>query len=196
MTTSKHLLLGLAGILMVAILVGCIRGVSVDTTRHLTEADVRVLPYSNGKKIVAGKAFSVTLELTPTSEGFELATKVDGTVEGKEIYLLDDKALSASAIYDAEFKPALPIMFLAVDPNQHIAWSGTMSGQTASGEVVLSSEVLNLPGGPYHCIRSSATLEIESKEKPVKRNLTFWIAPGKGVVSAQFGALSSREPAE
>jgi hypothetical protein len=128
-----------------------------------------------------------------------IAVKVGGQLLEEELYRTDGGSLAFAGSSVESYDPPVLLAKSALSvPDTH-AWKGsmTLAGKKfpAEAQVSAANESLNVAGGPYESIRITAKLTIKTNApKSIERQLTFWLAPGKGIVKRAFDDSSERVP--
>jgi hypothetical protein len=168
-------------------------------------------PYAQGNLVIAGAAMPV--EVIPKVEEPQSVTYLlqseHGAILEREAYRFDEKAISLWQAGGELFEPAIPLLIDPIQLESLPPWSGEIMSaldgaaskdvstkQEARAVVSITSDRLNVVGGPHDAFRVEVELQIDSgrKESPAKRQLTFWFVKRDGIVKRDFAFSSTREP--
>lgn len=181
----------------------------VNTSAPLAASELRLgeLPYSEGQIVMGGTRLPVTIEKKDLGKGkFQLLSKLkeSGTLLEEETYILDDKTFQYVGTGIESFNPPITIANLPFIVPSEWDWTGEYVWDQRNGPAKAKAKIetrrqpLNLPGGQFDdAILSQVKVTIEEAQgNSVDLNLSFWIAPGRGVIRREFAASSTREPAQ
>lgn len=157
------------------------------------------LPYERAGLILAGTLVPVQMRRRESAEGVVFDLVAHGQVVEDEQYFNSADGFKLVAAGGERYEPPVPIVRYPFKPGEAWDWSGKLHcgarARTATGNVVVDRDNLNVPGGPFQTLRVTIDLRIDGGgPATADRKLVFWFAPGKGIVKREFGFCSTREP--
>lgn len=156
--------------------------------------------------ILAGTALDVAIRPSRSGDRFTVSLLSHDRALERERYTSTKTGFAVLEAAGETYDPPVTLLRFPMEVPSDWDWSGVVrSGvddQPASATVQTRTETLNEPGGPYRTVRIDVGLHLGAVVKtgttgataPVTRTLTWWIAPGQGIIRREFGTVSSRGP--
>lgn len=157
------------------------------------------LPGPAAELLLAGTPVEVKVR-HERSAGDELIVRLEshGEAVERERYRSDRRGFALREAGGEAYDPPLPLLRFPMEAPDEWTWKGRIGAEgaprrSADAQVAARPETANVPGGPYPAVRVDVDLRIDGDGGPdVARRLTWWIAPGAGIVRREFGTGSSR----
>lgn len=184
---------------------GCNEGPepAAKSSRRFVDAEsfsASATPYREGALVLAGTKVPVSLTREEEDKIVSFRLAAHGQTIEIERYESDSAGIRILAAGGETYDPPIPLLRFPFEIGDAWQWKGRASSGSvvhlAEAKVGTSSEVLNVPGGPFDAVRVSAVMLFQGDDlRQATRTLDFWFVPGKGVFKRQFGTNSTREPA-
>lgn len=162
-------------------------------------AELSRLPYEKGEIVILGTPVPVTVKVESKEDGFSIISLVEGSPYEEEHYTISGRALRFAGTDAESFTPPIPLTAQPFEVPGSWTWTGKMkfAGKVfeASADAKSSRETLNLPGGPFDCVRIDLDLLMKDPSGSMaKRKLNFWLTEEDGIVKREFASSSTRQP--
>jgi hypothetical protein len=157
-------------------------------------------PGDEAELVLAGTRLPVELRHSQQAEMLTLELLAHGELLEREVYRSLPEEFGLVEASKERYDPPLPLLRFPLQIGETWEWSGTMemaaSPRPVTATVATASDKLYLGEAPTEAVKVSVHLAIDAGPNlpPAKRELTFWFAPGRGLVRREFGAASHREP--
>lgn len=144
----------------------------------------------------------VSVELKRQDDEVEIELVTHGELFAEEKYRAEVNGISLVEAANERFTPPIPLLrfpFHVGKVEDWSHWNGTMSGehdpQPAKATTTTAEDKVLIGQLPIDAVRCDVQILIEGhgSAPPADRRLTFWFAPGHGLLKRQF-ASSLREP--
>lgn len=158
-------------------------------------------PSSKSAKLnLAGDSIPVELACTDANGDVDVKLTAHNALFEEERYHAGEARFDLVDAAGETYDPPITLARAPMNIGDKWTWNGQMKagdvGHTAKATISTSQERIFPPTGAIDALKVQVDFEIESgTPTPAKRSLSFWLAPGLGVVRRQFGSSSMREPA-
>lgn len=158
-------------------------------------------PGENAKLVIRGTEIPVTVAHTRRDDHVVLAMQAHGEELESELYKVGASDFSLVSAAGETYAPAIPLIWFPLNVGDVKTWKGTMATggekRNAEATITTASDTLADVAGSPSVIRVVVKLKLDNGTPTMaERDLTFWFAPGRGVLKREFGRGLTREPAE
>jgi hypothetical protein len=157
------------------------------------------MPYKNAKMSLEGSTFQVEMHSETDGHDFAIELSRDGEPFDREAYQAFPNQFSLVKAAGEECDPPIPLLNFPMKVGEHWTWQGTTSASgddlTADAAVTTSQKTTFIGTLPVSSVMVDVMLTIHGS-KPIKRELKFYFAKGKGLFRREFGDNSVREPVD
>jgi hypothetical protein len=145
---------------------------------------------------LAGAEVPVRLRATTTDSLLTIEGIAHGEVIEQEVYRWDRERFSLVGGAGEEYDPPIDLLRFPMNVGDRWQWKGKATAVArplpAEAEVVTELDRVQSGGDTVPAIKIQVWLSVHDAARPIRRNLTFWVVEGKGVVQREFGRESIR----
>ncbi len=150
---------------------------------------------------LAGTDYRADVKVERRGSTIEIDLVHENSVIESERYESTEEGFFLSSASAQQYDPPVPLIKYPMHVGDKWTWSGMTDPDSrhAKAEIASSIEGLTINGRTVpNVVRIDVTVSMEGggDQSPTTSRLSFWIAPGLGVVKRKFGDYSTREPLE
>jgi hypothetical protein len=190
----------IASTLLVA---GCKGGLLHGSGTTISAAALQPLKTLNDNEdmLIGGTKISVSVEAKASGDEITVKINTHGEEIEEEKYVLNASELDLLRADTDEFTPPIRLLKFPASGNESWDWSGTSkegtTGRSATAHVTSYPDKLVVGGVSKATLAVQVQFSISSgMASPAQRTLTFWFAEPGGLIKREFGAGTTRQPAE
>lgn len=161
------------------------------------------LPGKTAQLVMTGTKVPVELRQERQGADLTLVLEAHGETFDRESYREADDSFAVSLAAGERYEPPIPLLKFPLRVGSEWDWKGSMTAaglkKEATGTIATDDDKVVVGEVPLNAVKVSVNLDIEANPPDgpkAKRTLTFWFAPGKGVIKRAFGSATVREPVE